>query len=173
MKSIKYVAKKLSVYVLLLVLLTAVASISGCGDEPLKIVPVPSRNVLALTPNDIIQVMSRAGFSDDQIIEFGPLVRKGLLNSGAVQVRQGDTVEALFAVQADFVYVSTRMRGSFVYNVKTNGLHTGHNSQADIDASKQLNGATTPAGDSRPVTPSMMKTSTTQDAGPKLQLFNG
>ena len=174
MKSIKCVAEKLSVFVLLLMLLSAVLFIPGCGDKPLRVVPVPSRSVLALSPDDIIQVMSRAGFSDEQIIEFGPVIRKGLLNSGAVQIRQGDTVEAVFAVQGEFVYVSTRMRGSFIYNVNTSGLHTGHNSQADIDASNKLNGNGSSSPSEKPKqAPPLLKTSSPQNAGPALQLFNG
>jgi hypothetical protein len=167
MKPIKYAANKLNVVILLVVLSTAAVWVCGCGEKPLRVVPVPSRQVKALTADDIIQVMSRAGFSDEQIIEFGPAIRGGLLNSGAVQVRQGDFVEAVFAVNDNFVYVSTRMRGSFIYNTQTNGYHTGRESKTP-QAEPAENGG-------RPADiPPAMKTSNTQNApnAPQLKLFN-
>jgi len=170
MKSNRYTAIRLNVIVMLLVSLAA-ASISGCCEDKLRIVPIPSRNVMALTADDIIQVMSRAGFSDEQIIEFGPGIRRGLLDSGAVQIRQGRLVQAVFAVQDDFVYVSTSVRGSFIYNVKSGSLHTGgrepngkHPETLQPDAM---------SGDGSGQTSPTLKTSTTGNTGPKLQLFNG
>ena len=106
----------------LTLLLLLAAGMVGCARSAtgIQIVPLSNRNVLTLNADDIIQVMRRAGFSDRQILEYGPELRNGLAQSGAVQVRINNKVEAVFAVnqdQGDCVYISTRLRGNFIYNV--------------------------------------------------------
>jgi hypothetical protein len=64
--------------------------------------------------------MRRAGFSDRQILEYGTDLRNGLAESGAVQIKIGKKVEAVFAVnlsESNCVYISTRLRGNFIYDV--------------------------------------------------------
>jgi hypothetical protein len=63
-------------------------------------------------------MMRLVGFSDRQILELGPDMRDSLSRSGAAQLKIGDKVEAVFAVNDDFVYIATRSRGTFVYSVK-------------------------------------------------------
>jgi hypothetical protein len=78
--------------------------------------------VLALSADDVVRVMRRAGFSDRQIVEYGPDLHDGRAQSGAVQVRVNDKVEAVFAInrdRGDCVYISTRLRGNFIYNLGT------------------------------------------------------
>lgn len=58
--------------------------------------------------------MRRAGFTDGQIIRHGPAVRNSLATSGAAQVRGRQLVLAIFAVQGDRLYVSTREHGTFI-----------------------------------------------------------
>jgi len=84
-----------------------------------EVIPVSSRNVLALSADDIVQVMRRAGFSDNQILEIGTEVHDALLQSGGVYIKVNKKVEATFAVSDDDVYISTRLRGNFIYNVNT------------------------------------------------------
>jgi hypothetical protein len=115
----------LNLYLCLPLLLVFAVGLSGC-DKPKRLIfrPVPNRSVLALSADDIVQVMSRVGFSDEQIIEYGPGLRSALLNSGACKIEQGETIQAVFAVEGDYVYVSTRSVGSFIYNVKKDGLES-------------------------------------------------
>ncbi len=106
----------------LTLLLLLAAGMVGCARSAtgIRIVPLSNRNVITLNADDVIQVMRRAGFSDRQILEYGPDLREGLAQSGAVQVRINNKVEAVFAVnldQGDCVYISTRLRGNFIYNV--------------------------------------------------------
>lgn len=84
-----------------------------------QIRPMDNQDVLELTADDVVQVMRAAGFSDTQIFEHGPAVRDGMAGSGAVQVKTDGTVSAVFAADGDSVYISTRSRGHFIYNVKT------------------------------------------------------
>jgi len=69
--------------------------------------------------------MRRAGFSDMQILQFGTEVRNALSQSGAAQIKVRRKVEAVFAIKGDSVYITTRLRGNFIYNVKTGWMGVG------------------------------------------------
>lgn len=81
--------------------------------------PLPNRDVAGLTADDIVLLMRRAGFSDMQILEYGPRVRNDLAASGGSRVVSHNFVEAIFAVHDDTVYASTRRRGTFRYEPET------------------------------------------------------
>jgi hypothetical protein len=63
--------------------------------------------------------MRQAGFSDNQILEHGTDLHNALSREGAAQIRIRKNPEAVFAINGDAVYISTRLRGNFIYNVKT------------------------------------------------------
>jgi hypothetical protein len=115
------------VNIVLLLLALLASGVVGCMHQSrgFEVVPVSNRYVLALTPDDVVQVMRRAGFSDDQIMEFGTGVHDGMLESGAVQIKVDDKVEVVFAANGDDVYIGTRLRGNFIYNVKTGWRRSG------------------------------------------------
>lgn len=95
-------------------------SLGGCMRHTgIQVLPIGNQDTLQLTADDVVQVMRAAGFSDAQIYEHGTTVRDGIASSGAVQVRVDDTIEVIFAVKGDSVYVSTLGRGHFIYNAKT------------------------------------------------------
>ena len=100
-----------------------VITVAGCGQKTansrLQLVPLSNQHAVDLSVSDVIEIMRRTGFSDEQIAEFGKKMRDGLSLSGATQLKVGDNVEAIFAVRKDCVYITTRMRGSFIYNVRT------------------------------------------------------
>jgi hypothetical protein len=83
----------------------------------LKIVALGNQDVIKLSADDVVRVMRRAGFSDEQILELGPELRDGLAESGAAQVRLRDKVEVVFAVHGNYVFITSRLRGSFIYDV--------------------------------------------------------
>ncbi|MHC4508971.1 MAG: hypothetical protein ACYTAO_08430 [Planctomycetota bacterium] len=130
MKPIRYNSRTGRITTRLALLLLALGMI-GCARSNragIQIIPLSNRNVLVLNADDVIQVMGRAGFSDQQILEYGPDVRDGLAQSGAVQVRINNKVEAVFAInrdRGDCVYISTRLRGNFIYNVDTGRIGGG------------------------------------------------
>ncbi|MBN1456419.1 MAG: hypothetical protein JW912_01035, partial [Sedimentisphaerales bacterium] len=72
------------------------------------------------------QLMRHVGFSDEQIAKYGTNMRDSLLSSGAAQLEIGDKVEAIFAVNSNCVYVATRLRGSFIYDLQTGGILRSH-----------------------------------------------
>ncbi|UCC96730.1 MAG: hypothetical protein JSW66_12900 [Phycisphaerales bacterium] len=129
MKPIRYKSRTCRITTRLALLLLALGMI-GCARNRagIQIIPLSNRNVLVLNADDVIQVMGRAGFSEQQILEYGPDVRDGLAQSGAVQVRINNKVEAVFAVnldRGDCVYISTRIRGNFIYSVDRGWVGSG------------------------------------------------
>ena len=98
----------------------------GCSEQTkvnstgIRLSPLFNNEVASLGAYDIVQIMRRAGFSDEQILKHGKSMRNGLAQSGAVQllVDNSKKVEATFAVHWPCVYISTRLRGTFVYDIR-------------------------------------------------------
>ena len=80
----------------------------------------------AISAHDLAEAMLRAGFTREQILHDGPAVRNALGTSGGAQLRSGKLVEALFAVHGDRLYVTSRLRGTFVQPLR--GLTRSANS---------------------------------------------
>ena len=100
-------------------LLLLVLQIAGCANSNPQVMALPNRHMAALNSDDIVRVMKQAGLSDEVILEHGTKLRNSLASSGAAQIRIGDKVEAIFAVDGDYLHVTSRLRGSFIYEVKT------------------------------------------------------
>ena len=96
-----------------------VGCVGGGASTGISIEPLPNHEVAALDSDDIVRIMKRAGFSDEQILEHGTELRNTLATSGAVQIRIGEYVEAIFAVSARYLHITTRLRGSFMYDFET------------------------------------------------------
>jgi hypothetical protein len=109
-----------------LLLVLALAIVGCMSTRGIQVIPVPlgSRGVLDLSADDVVEIMRAAGFSDTQIVEHGKQVHDALAESGAVQIKIGRKVEAIFAVNGNDIYISTRLRGYFIYNINT-GWVTG------------------------------------------------
>jgi hypothetical protein len=99
-------------------------SIAGCIRTGMRVVPVSANNVLILSADDIIQIMQRSGFTDDQIVDLGPDVQRNLATYGGAQITIRGRMEVIFAIDGNDIFISTLTRGSFVYNIKT-GWVTG------------------------------------------------
>ena len=120
MKLISQVSRNGGVIVAsLLLTLLAFGVVSCAAHRGLEIVPISNQDVLTLSSDDIVRVMRRAGFSDNQILEYGTDLHSALAHSGAAQIKVKKNLEAVFAINGDAVYISTRLRGNFIYNVKT------------------------------------------------------
>jgi hypothetical protein len=121
-KPIRYNSGSSSLTIMLTLLMLLALGAVGCAHQStgIRVVPLSNRDVLALSPDDVIVVMRRAGFSDRQIEEYGTDLYNGLAESGAVQIKIGKKIEAVFAVNlndGNCVYISTRLRGNFIYNI--------------------------------------------------------
>jgi hypothetical protein len=86
------------------------------GDV-LRIVAVSSREVARLSPEDIIRIMQRVGFSNDQILELGADLHQALLLSGGAELFYGKRLEMLFAVNNKEIQIQSRTRGTFIYDI--------------------------------------------------------
>ena len=128
-KPIKYNSRNSSVTIMLLLLALLLFGVVGCvRSTGIRVMPLSNRSVLALNPDDVVAIMRRAGFSDSQILEYGTDLRNGLAESGAVQIKIGKKIEAVFAINltdGDCVYISTRLRGNFIYNVDSGWVGGG------------------------------------------------
>lgn len=94
-------------------------TLAGCANpRGGHVIAVPNRQVAGLSADDTVRVMRRAGLADRQILELGTELRNALASSGAANVRVGNKVEAIFAVDGDCLHASSRTRGSFIYDLK-------------------------------------------------------
>ncbi len=91
----------------------------SCAQRGFEVIPLSYQETLTLSSDDIVRVMRRAGFSDNQILEYGTDLHDALSRSGAAQIKMSKKLQAVFAINGDSVYISTRLRGNFIYNVKT------------------------------------------------------
>lgn len=99
-----------------------VLSLTGCTsymNSGIVVEPLNSQNVLNLSADNVVDIMRAAGFSDEQIIQHGTAVRDGLAQAGAVRIFVNKRVEAIFAVKDQDIYISTELRGLFIYNINT------------------------------------------------------
>jgi hypothetical protein len=87
------------------------------STNELRIVARSGREVVRLSPDDVIRIMQRVGFSDDQILDLGPDLYNALLQAGAAEVLYGKHTEMIFAVSNRQVRIQSRTRGTFVYDV--------------------------------------------------------
>jgi len=106
------------IIVSLLLALLAFGVVS-CAQKGFEVIPLNHQEVLTLSSDDIVRVMRRAGFSDNQILGYGTDLHDALSRSGAAQIKIDKRLQAVFAINGDSVYISTRLRGNFIYNVKT------------------------------------------------------
>ena len=130
-KLVRYNSKSSSATIMLMLAALLFFGVVGCArstSSGIRLIPLSNRHVLALTPDDVVAVMRRAGFSDRQILEYGTDLRNGLAESGAVQIKIGKKVEAVFAINlndGNCVYISTRLRGNFIYDVDSGWVGGG------------------------------------------------
>jgi hypothetical protein len=127
MKPISQRSKNFDVIFISLLLTLLAFGLGGClgGNRGFEIFPVNNQNVLTLSSDDIVRVMRGAGFSDNQILQYGEDLHLALSQYGAAQIKIRRKLEAVFAINGDAVYISTRLRGNFIYNTKTGWVGGG------------------------------------------------
>jgi len=129
-KLIMYKSRNSRVMIVLTLLTLLILGVLGCGRRRtgIQIVPLGNREVLTLSSDDVVEVMRRAGFTDEQVLEYGTELRNGLAQSGAVQIRINNKAVAVFAInreRGDCVYITNRLGGNFIYNVDTGWVGGG------------------------------------------------
>lgn len=107
--------KKTAWVLLLSLVLLAAAACSG--NQKTRIMPIQSRDNLALSARGVAKLMVWSGFSGEETMLLGPGLRDALAQYGGAQVMVDKKTEALFNVLGSHVYVSSMRRGSFVYSL--------------------------------------------------------
>lgn len=91
---------------------------AGCtGTRQWNVELQPNEARAGLEADDVVLVMRRAGFTDQQILDLGPRVRNALAVAGALKITADNTVEAIFAVDSGLLYGVSRRHGSFIYDL--------------------------------------------------------
>ena len=124
-KTNRYKSKNGAVMIVTLLAFLALGAAGCAQNRGIEVLPLGNRGVLTLASDNVVEVMRAAGFSDMQIWEHGTALRDGLARSGAVQIKIDGTVEAVFAINGDSVYISTLGRGHFVYNPQIGWVNSG------------------------------------------------
>ena len=102
---------------LLIMLMAVFVCISGCSQSGFRIEPQRNHDTAYLSLNDLVGLMMRSGFTDEHIRLYGPELRDALSKYGAARIFNGDVEEAILTVDGDCVYVSSKSRGLFIYNL--------------------------------------------------------
>lgn len=83
----------------------------------IQIVPQTNREVADLSPDDVVKIMRRIGFTDDQILKLGADMHEAMMTSGAIRVLDKDQTEAIARINGMQVFIGSRTRGNFVYDL--------------------------------------------------------
>jgi len=67
-----------------------------------------------ISARSLAAAMLQAGFSSDEVLEYGPRVRNAIGSSGGAQINKGKYADAIFSVQDSNLYVSSRDGGTFI-----------------------------------------------------------
>jgi hypothetical protein len=103
----------------MIILWLAAVIFCGCAEESkIQVIPNGSTRVHALDAGQIVLLMERAGFNDEQIVESGTDLRNALSFAGSAQIKIHDMVEAIFVINDSYIYVTSRKSGNFIYSLK-------------------------------------------------------
>ena len=104
--------------ILVVLLLIVLSGFAGCAESGFRIKPLSNHDTAYLSLQDVVGLMLRTGFSDDEIHLYGEDLRKVLAKSGAARIYINGEEEATFTVDDNTVYVSSKSKGIFIYNLR-------------------------------------------------------
>jgi hypothetical protein len=92
---------------------------AGCAPEPPKPIvdAVAAPQQVELTPDDVVNVLRRAGFTNQEILEIGPQVRDAVAASGGVSITFNGKVQAILAAENGLLYITAAGRGTYMYRL--------------------------------------------------------
>jgi hypothetical protein len=85
--------------------------------EPM-VIPRSGGQPTDLAAEDVIRVMRHIGFPNQQILSLGPSLRDALRSAGAAAFVRGKQVEAMLAVNGDYLFIQALGQGSSIYDIK-------------------------------------------------------
>ncbi len=77
-------------------------------QSPFRVIPRHNTQVATLSPDDIVRIMQRVGFRDEQIMELGTSLHNAIRFQGSAVIVYKKETLAIFAADGDFVRVRTR-----------------------------------------------------------------
>jgi hypothetical protein len=117
-----------------LALVVLALTAGGCGrwfkgssdDSVIQLSVVPHENAdqADLSAAAILRIMERVGFSDAQILQLGPALHRALQTAGAAEIKLGKKTEMAFGVNGERLFITSRTRGTFVYNITSGRFGT-------------------------------------------------
>jgi hypothetical protein len=84
--------------------------------SPFRVIPRKNPQSATLSPDDIVRIMQRVGFQDEQILELGTDLHNAMRLAGSAVVVYKKETLAIFAADGDYVRVRSRS-GSFDYQI--------------------------------------------------------
>jgi len=88
------------------------------GYREIRVEAQANQEAAELSPDDIIAVMEKIGFTPEQILDFGPPMYKALRQSGGARVMVGKKTEAILRVKGHLLFIRSKSRGSFIYDLE-------------------------------------------------------
>ncbi|MBP7050831.1 MAG: hypothetical protein KBE65_07445 [Phycisphaerae bacterium] len=88
----------------------------GQQRSPYRVVPKQSMSTASLVPDDIVAIMRRIGFMDEQVLELGTDLHNALRFTGAAEIFYNKEKLAIFIADGSLVRVRSKM-GSADYDV--------------------------------------------------------
>lgn len=89
---------------------------SKTPQSPFRVIPRKNMEVVTLSPDDIVRVMQRVGFADEQILDLGTDLHNALRFQGSAVIVYRKETLAIFAADGDYVRIRSRS-GSFDYQI--------------------------------------------------------
>jgi len=77
-------------------------------QSPFRVIPRHNTQVATLSPTDVVRIMQRVGFRDEQIMELGTALHNAIRFQGSAVIVYKKETLAIFAADGDFVRVRTR-----------------------------------------------------------------
>jgi len=71
-----------------------------------------------LKADEIVRIMRRIGIADELIPTLGNNLRDAMRSTGAAALSRGGRPEVMFAVNEEHLFVQSRSKGSFIYDLK-------------------------------------------------------
>jgi hypothetical protein len=102
--------------------LVIVCMMQACATAPLNengfnVVGMPNHQAYGFDADFTVKMLRQAGFSKDEILQVGTRVRNLLAQYGGAQVRLGQKVVAIFAVDQNNLYIVSRRSGTNILNL--------------------------------------------------------
>ena len=101
--------------------LLIIALLAGCaqGDRNVSrlnagVTKLAVGDPYPVSARDLAAAMIQAGFTGDEVLEYGPEVRNAIGTAGGAQVNRDKFVMAIFSVQDGTLFVSSRDGSTFL-----------------------------------------------------------